>query len=117
MTSLPTVVDMNGGFIPLAHQLASGGEGAVFTLPNDQSKVAKVYHRPPSAQTAEKLTAMVRLANPRLLALAAWPIGLLFHAGTRQLAGFVMPRLVDCEPIQHLYNPVQRLKSYPRAGW
>ncbi|MHB1422441.1 MAG: hypothetical protein ACYC3I_04430 [Gemmataceae bacterium] len=117
MTALPALVDMNGRSIPLASQLASGGEGAVFTLPNDQSVVAKVYHRPPSAQTIEKLTAMVRLANPQLLALAAWPMGLLFQARTRQLAGFVMPRLKDCEPIQHLYNPVQRLKCYPRAGW
>jgi DNA-binding helix-hairpin-helix protein with protein kinase domain len=117
MTALPALVDMNGRSIPLASQLASGGEGAVFTLPNDQSVLAKVYHRPPSAQTAEKLTAMVRLANPQLLALAAWPMGLLFQARTRQLAGFVMPRLKDCEPIQHLYNPVQRLKCYPRVGW
>jgi DNA-binding helix-hairpin-helix protein with protein kinase domain len=60
---------------------------------------------------------MVRLANPQLLALAAWPMGLLFQARTRQLAGFLMPRLKDCEAIQHLYNPVQRLKCYPRAGW
>jgi DNA-binding helix-hairpin-helix protein with protein kinase domain len=44
-------------------------------------------------------------------------MGLLFQARTRQLAGFVMPRLKDCEPIQHLYNPVQRLKCYPRVYW
>jgi DNA-binding helix-hairpin-helix protein with protein kinase domain len=89
----------------------------VFTLPNDQSLVAKVYHKPPSAQTAEKLTAMVRLANPQLLALAAWPMKLLYQARTQQLAGFMMPRLKDCESIQQLYNPVQRLTCFPRAGW
>src|SRR6516225_4954894 len=103
------LVDTNGRPIPLERQLASGGEGAVFTLPNDQSLVAKVYHKPPSAQTAEKLTAMVRLANPQLLALAAWPMKLLYQARTQQLAGFMMPRLKDCESIQQLYNPVQRL--------
>jgi DNA-binding helix-hairpin-helix protein with protein kinase domain len=89
----------------------------VFTLPNDPTLVAKVYHRPPTTQTVEKLAAMVRLANPQLLSLAAWPMGLLYDARTRQLAGFVMSRLSDCQPIQHLYNPVQRLKCYPRAGW
>src|SRR5262245_25750531 len=117
MTSPPALLDVNGRPVPLDRQLASGGEGAVFALPNDPSRVAKVYHRPPTAQTVEKLAAMVRLANPQLLSLAAWPVGLVYHARTRQLAGFVMPRLSDCEPIPHLYNPVQRLKCYPRAGW
>lgn len=113
----PRLVDVNGQSIALGRQLASGGEGAVFTLSNDSTLVAKVYHRPPTTQTVEKLNAMVRLANPQLLKLAAWPMGLLYHAGTRQLAGFVMPRLIDCQPIQHLYNPVQRLRSFPRAAW
>jgi DNA-binding helix-hairpin-helix protein with protein kinase domain len=117
MTTPPSLVDMNGRPIPLDCRLASGGEGAVYTLPNDQALVAKVYHRPPTAQTVEKLTAMVRLANPQLLSLAAWPMGLLYQARTRQLAGFVMPRLSNSQPIQHLYNPVQRLKYFPRAGW
>jgi DNA-binding helix-hairpin-helix protein with protein kinase domain len=111
------LVDTNGRPIPLERQLASGGEGAVFTLPNDQALVAKVYHKPPTAQTAEKLTAMVRLANPQLLKLAAWPMRLLYRARSRQLAGFVMPRLKDCYPIQQLYNPVQRLTSFQRAAW
>jgi DNA-binding helix-hairpin-helix protein with protein kinase domain len=117
MTSPPPLVDVNGQPISLDRQLASGGEGAVFTLPNHQTLVAKVYHRAPTTQTVEKLGAMVRLANPQLLSLAAWPMGLLYHARTRQLAGFVMPRLSDCQPIQHLYNPVRRQKCFPRAGW
>jgi DNA-binding helix-hairpin-helix protein with protein kinase domain len=117
MSALPPLIDMNGRPIPLDSKLASGGEGAVFTLQNDQAMVAKVYHKSPTAQTAEKLTAMVRLANPRLLKLAAWPTRLLYQARTRQVAGFVMPRLKDCQSIQQLYNPVQRLTSYPRAGW
>jgi DNA-binding helix-hairpin-helix protein with protein kinase domain len=117
MTSQPALVDVNGQAIRLDRQLASGGEGTVFTLPNDPTLVAKVYHRPPTAQTVEKLATMVRLANPKLLALAAWPMGLVYHARTRQLVGFVMPRLNDCQPIQHLYNPVQRLRHFPRAAW
>lgn len=117
MTPPPALVDTNSRPIPLDRKLAEGGEGAVFTLPNNPNFVAKVYHHPPTAQTAEKLAVMVRLANPQLLSLAAWPMGLLYHARTRQLAGFVMPRLNDYQPIQHLYNPVQRLKCYPRFGW
>src|SRR5262245_20265185 len=113
----PPLIDTSGRTVTLERQLASGGEGAVFTLPNDQSLVAKVYHKPPTQQTAEKLAAMVRLANPQIRDLAAWPVGLLFDARARRLAGFLMPRLKDIEPIQALYNPVQRLKCFPRAGW
>ena len=69
MTPLPALVDTNGRPIPLDRQLASGGEGAVYTIPNDPTVVAKLYHRPPSAQTIEKLAAMVRLANNTLLSL------------------------------------------------
>ena len=117
MSSPPALIDENGRPIPLDRQLASGGEGAVFSFPNDTKFVAKVYHRLPTAQTAQKLMAMIRLANPRLLLIAAWPTRLLYDARTRQLAGFAMPRLNNCQPIQHLYNPVQRLKHFPRAGW
>ncbi len=117
MTNLPELFDEQGQRVALQRQLGSGGEGAVFTLPNDSSLVAKVYHRPPSAQTAEKLGIMVAIAHSQLLKVAAWPKSLLYHGRTRQLAGFLMPRLSDCQPIQQLYNPVQRLKCFPRAGW
>lgn len=117
MNPPPPLVTADGRPFPLDRQLASGGEGAVFTLPGDPHRVAKVYHKPPTPQTADKLAAMISLANPKLLALAAWPSELLRHSKTRQVAGFVMPRLVDCQPIQQLYNPVQRLKSFPRATW
>src|SRR5207253_2579262 len=107
MTSPPALVDTNGRPIPLDRQLGSpGGEGTVFALSNAPTLAAKVYHCPPTTQTVEKLVTMVRLANPQLLALAAWPMGLLYHARTRELTGFVMPRLTDCQPVQHLYNPV-----------
>lgn len=117
MTTSHTLIDPRGRAVPLERQLASGGEGAVFAILNDPIRVAKVYHRPPSPQTAAKLAAMVQLANRNLTSLAAWPEYLLYQAGTRQLAGFVMPRLQGCQPIQHLYNPIQRLQHFPRAGW
>ena len=113
----PALTDTHGRPFPLDRHLASGGEGAVFTLPNDPARLAKVYLKPCDPQRAEKLAAMVALANPQLTALAAWPSGLLLDARTRKVAGFVMPRLIDCQPIQHLYNPAMRLKFFPRAGW
>ena len=118
MTPPPTLVDTNSRPVPLDRQLgAPGGEGTVFAVSNDPTLAAKVYHQPPSAQTIEKLTAMVALVKPQLLSLTAWPMGLLYHARTLQMAGFVMPRMSNCQQIQHLYNPVQRLTHFPRDGW
>jgi DNA-binding helix-hairpin-helix protein with protein kinase domain len=111
------LVDRRGCHIQLDRQLASGGEGIVYTLTSEPSQVAKVYRKPPSQQTVEKLARMVSLVNPALLNVATWPSSLLFDIGSRRLAGFTMPRLTGFEPIHHLYNPAQRLKYYPRAGW
>jgi DNA-binding helix-hairpin-helix protein with protein kinase domain len=116
MTPPPPLIGTNGRPFPLERQLASGGEGAVFTLPNDPNRLAKVYH-PGRAQPIEKLTAMIAMTNARLTEVSAWPTELLLNARTRELAGLVMPRLIDFQPIQQLYNPVQRLKFFPRAGW
>ncbi|MFO0852687.1 MAG: hypothetical protein U0871_29615 [Gemmataceae bacterium] len=119
MTALPALLGPTGKPLPLERLLAEGGEGAVFTLASDPAHLVKVYKRPRSPQEIEKLTAMPGLAkaNPRLLELTAWPTTVVSHARTRQAAGFLMPRFGDCQPIQQLYNPVQRLRFFPRAGW
>ena len=113
----PTLIDPTGRPLPLDAKLGTGGEGDVFALASDVTRVVKVYHRPPTPQTVEKLTAMAGLATPGLLRVAAWPTGLVRDARTRLVAGFLMPRVTDCRPVQELYNPAQRLRSFPRAGW
>ena len=113
----PPLIGPDGHAIALGALIATGGEGAVYNLRDDPSRVAKIYHKPPSKQTADKLAAMTGLAGPKLLAVAAWPSGLLRDAKTRAAVGFVMPRVSDCEPVQQLYNPVQRLKNFPQANW
>lgn len=117
MSQNPSVVDVNGQILHLESQIASGGEGAVYGIKSQQNLVAKVYHKLPSFQTHEKLKSMVQIANPALLSIAAWPKSLLYSQKNRELVGFVMPRLSDCHPIQSLYNPVQRLKSFSKASW
>ena len=116
MTAPPGLTDAAGRPVALGNRLASGGEGAVYTLRDDAGFVAKVYHNQPTAQAVEKLAAMAGLATPALTAVAAWPTGLLRDARTRQPAGFLMPRGTG-ELVQFLYNPAQRLKFFPRAGW
>ena len=96
--NLPLLVDSAGRLFPLDRQIAKGGEGGVFSIPNDVHQLAKVYD-PPKPQHLEKLSAMIALSNPRLREVAAWPTGLLFHSRTKELAGFVMPRMIDCEPM------------------
>ncbi|HEY1189929.1 MAG TPA: hypothetical protein VGE74_19925 [Gemmata sp.] len=113
----PPLIDAQGRPFPLGTHLASGGEGAVFTLPADPAQLAKVYLTPGDAPRAEKLAAMVALATPSLRTMTAWPTALLFDARTRAVAGFVMPRVPEAQPVQQLYNPVMRLKAFPRAGW
>lgn len=115
----PPLIDASGRPIKLDRLLGSGGEAEVFALPNDPSRVAKVYlpHRQPDAQKAEKLTAMIPMANPQLLTVATWPTSLLLHAKTRKVAGFVMARLIDYQEIWRLYLPIERPRFFPRAGW
>ncbi len=112
------LVDDAGRPFPLGPELARGGEGAVHLVPSDPTSLAKVYLRPLAPPAVEKLTALVACARSgQLPAVAAWPNRLLFDGGTRRVAGYVMPRLTDYQPFQRLYNPVMRLRHFPRAGW
>src|SRR5205823_2797333 len=91
--SLPTLLDPEGRPVALERELASGGEGVVYTLHGDAAQVAKVYRQPPSTLTTDKLRWMVGHATEKLTAVSAWPTALLLDARSRQVAGFVMPNL------------------------
>jgi DNA-binding helix-hairpin-helix protein with protein kinase domain len=115
--SLPRLIDQLGREVPLERELASGGEGIVYTLRGDAEYVAKVYRQTPSPSTVEKLRWMVNHASDKLTAVSAWPTRLLLAGRTQQVAGFVMANLSGYEPVHHLYNPAQRIKYFPRATW
>ena len=77
MKPLPKLLDANGRPFVLERELASGGEGSVYTLPNDVQRVAKVYHKPPTAETIQKLTVMSGLANAKTVGhrgMAQFPV-------------------------------------------
>ena len=111
-------LDETGNLIRLGARIATpGGEGAIYELADDPSKVAKVYHQAPSAQKVTKLNHLRSLTSRNLLEIAAWPTSLLFDANNQHAArGFVMP-LVKGKEIHRLYGPHDRYVEFPSAAW
>jgi DNA-binding helix-hairpin-helix protein with protein kinase domain len=115
--SSPSLYDQEGRPVRLGPELGKGGEGAVFAVAGASELAAKVYHQPIDARKAEKLAAMVRQRNEGLLAVAAWPVGLLSLAPRAAAVGLLMPRVSGFKPIHLLYGPKSRLAEFPEATW
>jgi DNA-binding helix-hairpin-helix protein with protein kinase domain len=105
-----------GKEVRLGQELGKGGEGTVFSIPDEPGQVAKIYSTPPDPPKIQKLTAMAENASPALLRIAAWPVGLLVDTkGT--ICGFVMPRIVARRDIHELYSPKSRAEAFPEANF
>jgi len=110
--------DDQGRRVGLGAELGRGGEAAVYSVESQPELVAKIYHQPPGAEKTEKLSQMVSLQSERLLALSAWPVGCLFAARNRSMAGFLMKNVSRFKDIHLLYNPKSRTREFPpRANW
>jgi DNA-binding helix-hairpin-helix protein with protein kinase domain len=101
----------------LGQQLGTGGEGAVFEIATAPDFVAKIYHKPPHAQAADKLRAMVGLAREDLLRVAAWPTATLHERPGGPPVGLMMRRIKDFKEIHTLYSPAHRKTVFPQADW
>ena len=108
--------DSKGQPIELGRQMASGGEGVVYSLPGKPQALAKVFHKPTS-EKAEKLSVMIRDLSPSLQKVAAWPTDTLHEVRQGPIAGFIMPKVTGHEEIHTLYGPAHRRKCFPRADW
>ena len=103
--------------------LGAGGEAKVYALPTSPEQVAKIYHKS-DAIRARKLSAM--LANPpedpaasqgnQTLSIA-WPLDLLHTVPSREVAGFIMPRVHQRSPVFSFYNPSTRRTTYPLSNY
>lgn len=115
----PTALfDDQGRRFGLGAELGRGGEAAVYSVEGQPELVAKIYHQPPGAEKTEKLSQMVKLQSERLLALSAWPVGTLFIARNRSMAGFLMKNVSRFKDIHLLYNPKSRTREFPpKANW
>jgi DNA-binding helix-hairpin-helix protein with protein kinase domain len=97
--------------------LGSGGEGAVYALPNDPGLVAKVYHQP-SLERARKLEIMIQHPPDDPMTGGhrsfAWPTELLVddRAGGA-VVGFLMSRVLHMRPAFDFYNPASRRDRAP----
>lgn len=112
-----TLFDERGTAVVLGNELGRGGEAAVYEVEGDRTSVAKIYHRQPDHETAEKLVRMVELRNDRLLKLAAWPLATLRSKGG-SISGILMRNVAGFKDVHLLYNPKSRTSQFPpKANW
>ncbi|WP_009633413.1 tetratricopeptide repeat protein [Synechocystis sp. PCC 7509] len=98
--------------------LGHGGEAKVYSVPQDETLVAKVYHKPTEAH-ANKL--MLMLANPPDNPAAskdhisiAWPVDVLRTIDEKQkVVGFLMTRVKEMHSLLDFYNPKTRRQKCP----
>ena len=113
----PQVIDAAGRPVGLGAVVGQGGEGAVYEVAGGGGLVAKVYHKPLSADRADKVRAMGALGDEALRRLAAWPVGLLMDRASGHPVGLLMPRVVGRKDIHQLYSPKSRRSEFARADW
>lgn len=99
----------------LGTAIARGGEGVVFELQGDPSRVAKIYARPVDRNRAEKLSALISRASPQLSTVSAWPEEMVADA-TAKPVGFVMPA-VSGKPLHLFITPSDRQRTAPHLGY
>jgi DNA-binding helix-hairpin-helix protein with protein kinase domain len=110
-----TVFDGGGRPVSLGPELAKGGEGSILPVTDRPELVAKLYHEPVAPEKVAKLAAMARLATPRLLRLAAWPVGTLHDRPGGAVRGVLMPRVREGRELHLLYGPKTRRREFPDA--
>ena len=110
--SLPpnTYLGMSGKQYQLSSKLGSGGEGDIYSVSGDSSKVAKLYHADRvSRELEEKLRYMVnKPPRTEVLSQVAWPMDVLYD-GSNKFIGFVMPKLTIDADLGEIY-------AYPPKG-
>lgn len=116
MSAAPSAVfDGAGQRVQLGAFIAKGGEGSIYALVGDPSRVAKIYHEP-GRINAEKLVAMVRGSSPSLSRISAWPERTLNARPGGPLIGFVMPRANGLN-LSELLGPGSRKAEFPDATY
>jgi len=115
---LTPLFDSYGTRVCPGKKIGSGGEGDVYEiLPLYTNIVAKMYHKPLSADKQEKLLLMAKGCNDELKGISAWPTDVLHAREGGPVVGFLMPKIVGYEPVHKVYGPTQRKEIFPHADW
>lgn len=97
-------------------KIGQGGEGAVYEINEDSTKVLKIYIEVLSEDKREKLTFMSTLASEELVTFAAWPLDVVKNK-EGQICGFVMRKLQSYVALHNLFSPLDRKKLFPDKGY
>ena len=112
------LVDSAGRPLHVGSEIGSGGEGSVFELRDRSDLVVKLYHKTLEPDKASKIASMAKIANERLLKLAAWPTEpTRARSATGAIVGFTMPKIIGHKQAFSLYSPKLRLREFPKASW
>jgi DNA-binding helix-hairpin-helix protein with protein kinase domain len=117
MPQLPEVIDTTGREIRLTAVLGRGGEGVVYGIAASNDYVAKIYHKPLSADRSAKIQLMSSFSNQVVKQVSAWPVGLILKKSGREAIGLVMPKIMNRKDIHKLYSPKSRRAEFKRADW
>jgi DNA-binding helix-hairpin-helix protein with protein kinase domain len=109
--------DSKGQLIKTGRLLGRGARGDVYALEGYSNLAAKLYRETLSARTIERLQAMVRIGNHRLLKAAAWPLDTIIDSAGEKIVGFLMPNFSGYKPIHQVFGVKSRLLHYPTATW
>lgn len=108
--------DSSGSMFTLGKEIGRGGEGAVYTIPNNPGLVAKIFFNGIDKEKGEKLFALSQLKTQELLEFCAWPVDVLKNSQNKTV-GLVMPIVEGHSEIHEFYSPAARKKNLPKADW
>jgi DNA-binding helix-hairpin-helix protein with protein kinase domain len=109
------VFDETGARWLLGQQIAAGGEGSVFRLPERPEWCVKLYHKRPLAEERRAKLSALRSLSPNIRTSAAVPLGLVAaSAQSREWIGVLLP-FVEGHDVYELYNPQGRRSYFQHA--
>jgi len=109
------VFDETGARWLLGQQIAAGGEGIVFRLPESPEWCVKLYHKRPLAEERRAKLSALRSLSPNIRTSAAVPLGLVAEsAQSREWIGVLLP-FVEGHDVYELYNPQGRRSYFQHA--
>jgi DNA-binding helix-hairpin-helix protein with protein kinase domain len=113
---MPSYSDTRGQSLRLGAKIGGGNEGNVFDVVGRPELAAKIYHKPLSAERAQKIAAMPTIVTPALQKMTAWPADLVV-ADARTPIGLLMPKAQGFKDIHKLYSPKSRKTEFPEADF